>query len=73
MLYGLIDRIEVHQSEKINGEYVQKLDIYYKCIGTIEIPDILPIPQTDVQMDTRKGVTVSYLAPKTFQKETVSV
>ena len=36
LLNTLIDRIEVHEPEEINGEYSQKLDIYYKFIGIID-------------------------------------
>ena len=58
MLNELIARIEVHQAEKADGVSVQKLTIYYNCVGSIEIPDILPGP--DVLIQTRKGVAISY-------------
>jgi site-specific DNA recombinase len=58
MLNELIDHIEVHQAEKVDGVSVQKLTIYYNCVGSIEIPDILPGP--DVLIQRRKGVAVSY-------------
>jgi len=58
MLNELIERIEVHQSEKIDGVHVQRLTIHYNCIGAIEIPDTLTMP--DITMQTRRGVTVSY-------------
>lgn len=58
MLNELIDRIEVHQAEKVDGVSVQKLTIYYNCVGSIEIPDILPGP--DILIQTRKGVAISY-------------
>ncbi|MDR2572422.1 MAG: recombinase family protein [Oscillospiraceae bacterium] len=54
----LIERIEVHQSEKIDGIHVQKLTIHYNCVGVIEIPEIVELPK--IAMQTRKGVTVSY-------------
>ena len=60
MLNELIDRIEVHQAEKVDGVSVQKLTIYYNCVGSIEIPDILPEP--DVLIQTRKGVAVSSMS-----------
>lgn len=37
MLNELIEKIEVHQSEKIDGKTVQRLTIHYNCIGVIEI------------------------------------
>ena len=58
MLNELIDRIEVFQSEKVNGVHVQRLNIYYNCVGIIEIPQTLPLPE--IAMRTRKGVTVAY-------------
>ena len=60
MLNELIDRIEVHQAEKIDGEWVQKLTIHYNCVGAIFIPDIFPLPAPDVSVNTRKGVVVNY-------------
>ena len=60
MLNELIDRIEVHQAEKIDGEWVQKLNIHYNCVGAIFIPDIFPLPVPDVSVNTRKGVVVNY-------------
>lgn len=65
MLNELVERIEVHKAEKINGVWEQRLIIHYNCIGSIEIPDILPLPAPDVSVNTRKGVTVSY-APATL-------
>ena len=58
MLNELIDRIEVRQAEKIDGEWVQKLTIHYNCVGAIFIPDIFPLPATSVSVNTRKGVVV---------------
>jgi len=60
MLNELVDHIEVHQAEKIDGVHAQKLTIHYNCVGSIEIPDILPLPQPEVLIQTRKGVAVSY-------------
>lgn len=58
MLNELIEKIEVHHAEKINGEKVQRLTIYYNCVGSIEIPGILPEPEVEVH--TRQGVSVNY-------------
>ena len=60
MLFELIDRVEVHQSEKVDGVIQQKLDIFYNGVGIIEIPDELSIPETEIKVNTRKGVTVCY-------------
>jgi len=60
MLNELVDYIEVYQAEKIDGVHAQKLKIHYSCVGSIEIPNILPLPQPEVLIQTRKGVAVSY-------------
>lgn len=62
MLNELIEKIEVHQAEKINGEKVQKLTIHYNCIGSIEIPNIEKLPENNVQIHTRQGVDIRYAA-----------
>ena len=36
MLHRLIDKIEVHDPEDVDGEYIQKLDVYYKLVGRID-------------------------------------
>ena len=60
MVNELIDRIEVHQAEKVNSVWEQRLTIHYNCVGVIDIPAALPIPATEVTMNTRKGVYVSF-------------
>ena len=65
MLNELIEKIEVHQAEKIDGVWEQRLIIHYNCVGTIFIPDVLPLPVPEVSVNTRKGVVVNY-APSTI-------
>ena len=60
MLNELINRIEVHQAEKINGEWIQRLTIHYNCIGALFIPDTEPLPAPNVTVNTRRGVYVTY-------------
>lgn len=60
MLNELINRIEVHQAEKSNGEWVQRLTIHYNCIGALFIPDTEPLPVPNVTVNTRRGVYVTY-------------
>lgn len=62
MLNELIQKIEVFNAEKINGVWQQRLIIHYNCIGSIEIPDMLPLPAPEVSVNTRKGVIVNYMA-----------
>ena len=38
ILNELIEKIIIHQTEKINGKKVQEIDIYYKGIGIISFP-----------------------------------
>ena len=60
MLNELIDKIEVFNAEKIDGIWEQRLRIHYNCVGTIEIPTVLPLPIPEVSVNTRKGVVVNY-------------
>lgn len=60
MLDELVQYIEVHQAEKIDGTWVQRLTIHYNCIGAITIPEELTLPMPEITVNTRKGVYVSY-------------
>ena len=60
MLNELVNHIEVHQAEKINGEWVQKLTIHYNCVGALFIPDTEALPTPEVTVNTRRGVYVTY-------------
>ncbi|MDO4564960.1 MAG: DUF4368 domain-containing protein [Clostridia bacterium] len=66
LLNELIEHIVIYQEEKIDGKRVQKLDIVYRCIGTIEIPDL--IPDVALEVNTRKGVYLTYNS-KSSKKE----
>ncbi|MCL1820800.1 MAG: recombinase family protein [Oscillospiraceae bacterium] len=65
MLGELIERIEVHQSEKVDGAHRQRLTIHYNCVGSIEIPETFSVP--DITVQTRKGVMVRYDPPNMTQ------
>ena len=60
MLNELIEKIEVFNAEKIDGVWEQRLRIHYNCVGTIEIPTVLPLPIPEVSVNTRNGVVVNY-------------
>jgi DNA invertase Pin-like site-specific DNA recombinase len=61
MLNELIEKIEVHQAQKVDGEYEQELTIHYNCVGTIEIPSAAPQSGSNgIRFMTRKGVAVNY-------------
>ena len=62
MLNELVEKIEVYNAEKIDGEWVQRLRIHYNCVGEMTIPKVLPLPVPAVTVNTRKGVYVSYAA-----------
>ena len=55
-----LEKIEVFNAEKIDGVWEQRLHIHYNCVGTIEIPTVLPLPIPEVSVNTRKGVVVNY-------------
>ena len=38
ILNELIEKIVIHQQEKVNGKKVQEIDIYYRGVGIISIP-----------------------------------
>ena len=60
MLNELVEKIEAFNAEKIDGVWEQRLRIHYNCVGTIEIPTVLPLPIPEVSVNTRKGVVVNY-------------
>ena len=60
MLNELIEKIEVFNAEKIDGEWVQRLRIHYNCVGEMNIPNEPALPIPAVTVNTRKGVFVSY-------------
>ena len=60
MVSELIDHIDVYHAEKWDGVTNQRIVIHYNCIGAFEVPDRKKIPETDIIMETRKGVALSY-------------
>ena len=60
MLNELVEKIEVYNAEKIDGEWVQRLRIHYNCVGEMNIPNEPALPIPSVTVNTRKGVFVSY-------------
>ena len=60
MLNELVEKIEVYNAEKIDGECVQRLRIHYNCVGEMNIPNEPALPIPAVTVNTRKGVFVSY-------------
>ena len=64
MLNELVDFIEVYHAINIEGIWEQNLRIHFNCVGAIEIPEVLALPQPDILIKTGRGVFVSY-APAT--------
>ena len=62
MLSELIEKIEVYHAEKIDGQTVQRLNIYYNFVGELELPELCEQPEA-VTINTRQGVNVVY-SPK---------
>ena len=60
ILTELIEHIDVHEPEMVNGSRRQRIVIYYNCIGAIDIPEEVSIPLPQISVDTRKGVTITY-------------
>ena len=60
MVSELIDHIDVYHAEKRDGVTNQRIVIHYNCIGAFDVPDRRKIPETDIIMETRKGVALSY-------------
>lgn len=59
LLRELIDRIEVFETEGVGKNRTQRIVIYYRFVGYIELPET--IPSNNYKADTRKGVSVEYL------------
>ena len=60
MLNELVERIEVFQAQKEDGVNVQRIKIYYRCIGSVDIPEA--IPALNISMKIRKGVVLNYVS-----------
>jgi len=60
ILREFVDKIIVHHRQRVNGVDEQRIEIFYNCVGKIEIPVLAKVPDTEVMLQTRKGVAVSY-------------
>jgi hypothetical protein len=60
ILREFVDKIIVHHRQRIDGVDVQKVEILYNCVDAIEVPDMKNIPQTELSLQTRKGVALCY-------------
>ena len=60
MVAELVDHIDVYHAEKRDGVTNQRVVIHYNCIVAFDVPDRRKIPGTDIILETRKGVALSY-------------
>ena len=65
LLHELIDRIEVYETEGTGKNRTQRIMIYYRFVGYIEISG--GDRKRNHTAETRKGVAVQYLTTKTEQ------
>ena len=64
LLRELIDHIDVFETEGTGKSRTQRIVIYYRFVGYVEIPEVSQ--KKRIKADTRKGVAVEYLTePKT--------
>lgn len=64
LLHELIDHIDVFETEGTGKSRTQRIVVYYRFAGYVEIPEVSQRP--NIVADTRKGVATKYLTePKT--------
>ena len=61
LLQELIDHIDVYETEGTGKNKTQRIVIYYRFVGYLEIPEI---SKTSYKADIRQGVAVEYLTEK---------
>ena len=59
LLRELIDRIDVFETEGTGKSRTQRIIIYYRFVGYVEIPEVSQ--KKCIKADTRNGVAVEYL------------
>ena len=59
LLTDLVDRIGVHENESVGNNRTQRVVIYYRFWGYLEIPEE---SLTRFSEDTRQGVSVEYIS-----------
>ncbi len=61
LLQELIDRIDVFETEGVGKSRTQRISIYYRFVGYIEIPEVPKRRHENYVVDTRQGVSVEYV------------
>lgn len=64
LLQELIDHIEVYETEGVGKNRTQRVVIYYRFVGYIEIPEVPRVLRENYTADTRQGVAVEYIPSK---------
>lgn len=64
LLQELIDHIEVYETEGVDKSRTQRVVIYYRFVGYIEIPEVPRVLRENYTADTRQGVAVEYIPSK---------
>ena len=59
LLRELIDHIDVFETQGVGKNRTQRIVIYYRFVGYIELPEVSHYD--NYQTDTRKGVAVEYV------------
>ena len=62
LLQELIDHIDVFEAEGFGKNKTQRIVIYYRFVGYLDLPDT--IPQDNYREDTRQGVAIEYVTDK---------
>ena len=60
LLRELIDHIDVFETEGTGKSRTQRIVIYYRFAGHVEIPEVSQ--RLHIKADTHKGVAVEYLS-----------
>ena len=59
LIRELIDHIEVHETEGEGKNKIQRIVIFYRFVGYIEIPEMAL--NQEITKETRQGVAISYI------------
>ncbi|MBE6997231.1 MAG: DUF4368 domain-containing protein [Ruminococcaceae bacterium] len=61
LLHELIDHIDVYETEGTGKNRTQRIVIYYRFVGYIELPETALCKSDNYKADTRQGVAVEYI------------
>ena len=59
-----IDKIVIHHAVREKGKITQRVEIFYSCVGRVDIPVSDEEPIKEVSVETRKGVVATYSFPQ---------